>query len=262
VPSLTRLATRINEEHLAGESCLRQGLQHFRQAGKYLLQAKKQCQHGEWLPWLKKNVSFSRAAAYRYMLLAALPAEKFSRVRSLPLTEAIGQASAAAHVSRNSGVPEWYSPPDLVQAARAVLGRIDTDPASSDKAQLVVRAGRFYTLDDDGLSREWTGRVWLNPPYTPGIIEQFVDRLCDHVQAGNPAILLVNNATETKWFQRAARLAAALCFPQGRVRFLDEDGSPGTPLQGQAVLYFGDDVERFIKQFGPFGFCTSPNLPL
>src|SRR5262249_61236166 len=68
--------------------------------------------------------------------------------------------------------------------------------------------------------------------------------------------LLTNNATETQWFQQAARVATALCFPAGRIRFLDENGKPGAPLQGQAFLYFGKEAGKFHAAFSTFGFCV------
>ena len=40
------------------------------------------------------------------------------------------------------------------------------DPASHPLAQARVRATQFFTQEDDGLKREWHGRVWLNPPYS------------------------------------------------------------------------------------------------
>ena len=67
------------------------------------------------------------------------------------------------------------------------------------------------------------------------------------------AIVLVNNATETGWFQGMLPLASAVCFPRGRVRFLDPEGNPGAPLQGQAVLYFGERRDVFAEEFGQFG---------
>ena len=53
---------------------------------------------------------------------------------------------------------EWYTPGDIIERARAVLGEIDLDPASNAHAQKTVRAKRFYTKDDDGLSKPWSGR--------------------------------------------------------------------------------------------------------
>jgi hypothetical protein len=62
---LSTLAKRINDAHT-------RGMESFREAGNYLLKAKEQLKHGEWLRWLKKNISFSQETASRYMRLAEL----------------------------------------------------------------------------------------------------------------------------------------------------------------------------------------------
>jgi hypothetical protein len=167
------------------------------------------------------------------------------------------RSDKAVHVSQNTGQPEWYTPPEYIEAARAVLGRIALDPATSEIAQTTVRAGGYFTADTDGLDKPWSGRVWLNPPYSSALVGQFVDKLCRHYAAGEvpEALLLVNNATDTKWFQSAAHQCRALCFPEGRIRFLDEEGNAsGAPLQGQALLYFGENVGAFRNGFSGFGF--------
>jgi DDE superfamily endonuclease len=51
----------------------------------------------------------------------------------------------------NSGEFEWYTPAEHVELVREVLGGIDLDPASNDKAQEVVRAAAYFTKADDGL---------------------------------------------------------------------------------------------------------------
>jgi hypothetical protein len=122
-----------------------------------------------------------------------------------------------------------------------------------------VRARAFFTARDDGLARPWRGNVWLNPPYAAGVVDRFIEKLCQEVGETVPqAVLLVNNATDTAWFQLAARHAATICFPSGRVRFLNENNEPvGAPLQGQAVLYFGERLDAFRAAFSAFGFCAS-----
>lgn len=163
------------------------------------------------------------------------------------------------HVSHNSGVNEWYTPPEYIEAAREVLGTIDLDPATSKQAQAVVRAKKFYTEKENGLKRAWEGRVWMNPPYSANLIGEFVEKLCIAVESGDvpEAIMLVNNATETTWFQRASEACSGICYKAGRIKFLDESGEPsGAPLQGQAFLYFGDEPDRFFSAFKEFGFCT------
>jgi hypothetical protein len=67
-------------------------------------------------------------------------------------------------------------------------------------------------------------------------------------------VVLVNNATETNWFNNLSDGAAAVCFPRGRIKFIDKNGEPsGAPLQGQAILYFGENASSFADEFGEFG---------
>lgn len=183
------------------------------------------------------------------------PKERKERVQQV-----IKGNAPAPHVAHNSGNNEWYTPPDYIEAARLVLGVIDLDPASSDVANLTVQAAEYFTIDDNGLVKPWHGCVWLNPPYAGELIGSFVERLITAYVANEvtAAILLVNNATETGWFQLAATQAAAICFPKGRIRYLDSTGrQANTPLQGQAFLYFGSDADVFQSVFKRFGLVVT-----
>lgn len=162
-----------------------------------------------------------------------------------------------AHVGQNSGENEWYTPQPFIEAARLVMGAIDLDPASSDVANTVVNAAAYFTAQDDGLSQDWYGRVWMNPPYAQPLVSQFCAKLRDEYDAGNvtDAIMLVNNATETAWFQRIIGAASAVCFPLARVKFWSPD-RVAAPLQGQAVVYLGDNPAAFIREFAAFGWCA------
>jgi len=164
--------------------------------------------------------------------------------------------AVAPHVSHNSGNNEWYTPAEYIDAARRVMNDgIDLDPATTEAANDIIQAAKIFTAADDGLKQEWSGRVWLNPPYAQPIIERFISKLVGHVQAHDleAAIVLVNNATDTEWFQKMGALADAICFKNGRIKFWGPDGMEGSPLQGQAFLYFGTETWRFVKHFRAFG---------
>jgi phage N-6-adenine-methyltransferase len=170
--------------------------------------------------------------------------------------DAIHSYANKPHVANNSGDNEWYTPDEYLDAARQVVGDFDLDPASNSVANEKVRAAAYYTADDSGLEKDWAGVVWMNPPYESGLIGQFVEKLCDSFAAGDvtAAVVLVNNATETRWFQSLAEQASAVCFPKGRVKFW-HPRKVAVPLQGQAVLYLGSDKEAFVAEFSSFGFC-------
>ena len=158
------------------------------------------------------------------------------------------------YIAYNSGDNEWYTPKDYIERAIAVMGSIDLDPASTEVANTIVRATCFYTKEDDGLTTDWAGRVWMNPPYAADLIGKFVEKLL--VSPGvTEAIVLVNNATETKWFQSLAKRATAVCFPAGRVKFWhpEKASKASVPLQGQAVLYVGHNARAFVAHFSDLG---------
>jgi phage N-6-adenine-methyltransferase len=165
--------------------------------------------------------------------------------------------SPKPHVAHNSGDNEWYTPAPFVEAARTVMGRFDLDPASSEIANRTVQAARIFTAEDDGLAQEWpVGTIWMNPPYAQPLMGQFADRFAAEIRRGSEGVVLVNNATETAWFQTIAAECSAICFPKSRIRFLDPEGNPGAPLQGQAIIYCGPNPDAFEAAFSGFGLVV------
>jgi phage N-6-adenine-methyltransferase len=166
-------------------------------------------------------------------------------------------ATNRPHVANNTGDNEWYSPQHIVDAARRVMGQIELDPASSEEANSVVLADKIYTATDSGLNKKWEGNVFLNPPYESALIGKFIDKLVESIEAKDvqEAVVLVNNATETKWFQLIATVSNFICFPAGRVKFW-HPRKESTPLQGQAILYYGKNQEGFCEEFSPIGIVA------
>jgi len=158
-------------------------------------------------------------------------------------------------VDKMTGDEESYTPAKYLESARVVMGGIDLDPASNEMAQEDVQATTYYTVHDDGLSQEWAGRVWMNPPYTARVINQFIDKAVRHYQAGEitQAIILTNNNTDTSWFHQGAGAASAICFTAGRINFLKPDGSRSSPTNGQSFFYLGHNLDAFKEEFSQYG---------
>lgn len=162
------------------------------------------------------------------------------------------QEAKKPHVANNSHDDEWYTPPEFIESARLVMGSIDLDPASNEHANKTVKATHIFTEEDNGLEQEWFGNVWLNPPYSSTLVQLFADKVAE--RGFEQAVVLVNNATETKWFRTLVDNADAIVFKTGRIKFLKHDGQHNTPLQGQAFIYYGDNPEVFLEEFGQYGW--------
>jgi hypothetical protein len=156
---------------------------------------------------------------------------------------------------------EWYTPAKYIDLVRKVLGTIDLDPASNATAQKVVRATTYYDKDSDGLARKWAGRVFMNPPYSRGLVDKFTSKLYEDYASGDvtEAIVLLNNTTATQWFfDDMTQMATAICFPTRRIQF--EGRKKGSPPSGQMFVYIGHEEELFCKTFMGLGQCWIPVL--
>lgn len=161
-----------------------------------------------------------------------------------------------AHVAQSTGENEWDTPLEIIQSAKQAMGSIDIDPASNEQANERIQANTFYTDKNNSLDKAWIGNVWMNPPYSQPLVVDFCKALIEKYESKeiNQACVLVNNATETVWFQNMLKICKCVCFPKGRIKFIDKGGNPsGTPLQGQAILYFGQNENKFVSEFSKYG---------
>ena len=248
------VADEINREHKLAQQTAGTAVEHAVRCGELLLSVKRRLKHGEFLPWVEKHCEFTRFTAAKYMKASKA---NVAGAHISSLAKLLGGDSV--HVSHNSGENEWYTPPDIIERARRAMGGIDLDPASSELANVSVKAATYFTGEQDGLAQEWRGRVWMNPPYAQPLCAQFCEQITARYKQGkvSQACVLVNNATETAWFQPMLAAATAVCFPAGRVKFVGVKGNAGSPLQGQAILYFGNRTRQFRDEFSSMGEVLS-----
>lgn len=109
---------------------------------------------------------------------------------------------------------EWLTPPHIIKA----LGSFDLDPCSPIKRPWAT-ALNHYTEADNGLTKEWFGRVWCNPPYSD--ISPWLKKCVHH---GN-AIALTFARTETaNFFRYVWEKADSIFFFAGRLQFYHVTG--------------------------------------
>jgi len=155
-----------------------------------------------------------------------------------------------------TGNEENYTPKEIIEKVRYVLGVIDLDPASCEYAQRVVKAKRYYTEKDNGLSKTWKGNVFLNPPYGMPKIRQFTDKLINELSNMSSAILLTNDQTDTLWWQKCASEANLICLHKGRISFDTPNGTRTSPTNGQTLFYYGNEKELFYCAFSTIGLIV------
>ena len=166
---------------------------------------------------------------------------------------------------------QWHTPDEYLNAARELMGDIDIDPATDEKAQLRIKAKVYYTRETNGLDKLWLGRLWLGTPYKVGLIEQFTQRAIEQYQCGNVIeglILTHTNNTHFDYFQDLLEACSGVCFVRDYIRWVkghekEEEAmkdigvkwEPEYTKHGNAVLYLGLRPLQFSKIFSKFGVC-------
>ncbi len=137
---------------------------------------------------------------------------------------------------------EWLTPPILVK----MLGVFDLDPCSPENPPF-THAKVNFTIKDNGLEKDWFGRVYMNPPYGKGM-EKWLEKLKIH---GN-GIALIFARTETKtFFNHIWDDADALLFVKGRIKFFNLEGKQvGTPGSPSVFIAYGKENVEALKKSG------------
>ena len=172
-------------------------------------------------------------------------------------------ARAALHSSRSV---EWFTPVEIIEAARSVMRGFELDPASCAEANKVVKATEWYGVESDpaSLDRKWRGRVWLNCPFGTderGTSNQarWSSKLIKDFKAGycTEGCLLVNASTGSNWFKPLWQFP--ICFVSYRLKFRAPGGEiQNQPTHSNVIVYVGPNVIGFVEAFRDFGPVAVP----
>lgn len=126
---------------------------------------------------------------------------------------------------------EWYTPEWITER----LGSFDLDPAAPIGGRKI--AEKKYTKEDDGLSKPWFGRVWLNPPFSHPLCKLFVKKMSEH---GNGILLLLNRGFDSEWFQDYIfNKADSILFVKGRLKFDSPTKKSNSSPIGSMLIAYG-----------------------
>lgn len=149
---------------------------------------------------------------------------------------------------------EWYTPRWIIEA----LGPFDLDPCSPlpHKRPYEI-APTCYTEKDNGLTKDWQGVVWMNPPYSRVLLRQFCEKMAGH---GNGIALLINRQDNVLWQEVIFPTAASMIFMRHRVCFIRPDGTTGKPFFGSCLVAWGHECDRRLRQSGIEGKYVVLNM--
>lgn len=151
-----------------------------------------------------------------------------------------------------TGEVSYYTPRIYADAARLVMGRIDLDPASCEDANKTIRAAAYYDAEMDGLKQQWSGRIFLNPPWS-GEAKKFVQALLGGYRSGHieQAILVLNASYTDRSYMKPVLDNFPVCFTDHRVQY---GGAGRAGTGGTMFVYFGKHQQRFVDVFTQFGY--------
>ena len=116
-----------------------------------------------------------------------------------------------------SATDDWATPLDLYSQLHAIHD-FDMDVAASSSNAL---CDEWFGLDHpdetrrDGLTGDWAGHVWCNPPYGRGI-KDWVLKASMHTDL---VVMLLPARTDTRWFHELVLPHADVEFVKGRLKF-------------------------------------------
>ena len=126
----------------------------------------------------------------------------------------------------------WYTPQDFFKKYDDVY-KFETDVCATDDN---AKCAKYYTEEMDGLSQEWRGVCWMNPPYGR-TISKWMKKAYESSLSGATVVCLVPARTDTGWWHNYA-MKGDVEFIKGRLKF---GGSKNSAPFPSAVVVFKQD---------------------
>lgn len=130
---------------------------------------------------------------------------------------------------------EWSTPRDVFDDLDEEFG-FTLDPCATDEN---AKCEKYYTKEDDGLSKDWSGEVvFMNPPYG-GEIAQWAKKAYEEAMGGATVVCLVPSRTDTRYWHNYFMKADEIRFIKGRLKFGGSQNSAPFP---SAIIVFNQQT--------------------
>lgn len=139
----------------------------------------------------------------------------------------------------STGKDDWETPELFFEKINKIYN-FTLDPCASHENKKCLK---YYTKDDNGLSKSWAGEVvFMNPPYSKGNQEFFIRKAYEESVKGATVVCLIPARTDTKiWHEIIFPFAAKIEFLKGRLKFVGAKHSAPFP---SALIVFKAIVEN------------------
>lgn len=126
-----------------------------------------------------------------------------------------------------------------------------------------TKCEKFFSPEEDGLEKEWSGTCWMNPPYGKNVIK-WTEKAYESSLCGATVVALLPARTDTQWFHKYVYRKAEIRFIEGRLKFGDSKNSAPFPSMiviwrplGQSKVRVETLIEDIFTKIRDFARCNS-----
>ena len=146
---------------------------------------------------------------------------------------------------------EWATPQEFYDKLNKEF-KFTLDPCATDQS---AKCKKYYTMEDDGLSKDWTGSVFVNPPYSKS--KEWVEKAIFETaiapmlrNGADVVVMLLPSRTDTRYFhEKILPNADEIRFVKGRLKFGRQANS--APFPSMVAIFRKNKTKREDYRYFP-----------
>lgn len=172
---------------------------------------------------------------------------------------------SSEHTNEEEQDTSHGTPPEIVGTLAEIMpgGTFDLDPAARlewerEEAPASEQfCDELLTEEDepDGLSAEWHGHVFINPPYGRKENPTWAEKIREELDNVESVTALVPASTSADWFQATYSKFDVLCFPDHRIEFVNPDNFAPAGFDSMLAAA-GDLPDGYTDRLGEIGLTA------